>query len=104
MQKVSKLSLWGKVIADLSSIFLVIVIIQRIFLEEGFFSSSNLIMLGASLGCWLLSARVLGLYSDFRTRPFSDEWVVFLKSLVIYTLVFSFFISHFLNKLFLAKP
>jgi putative colanic acid biosysnthesis UDP-glucose lipid carrier transferase len=39
---------------------------------------------------WLLVGVSYGLYQDFRVKPFSYEWVLFVKTLLIYTLIISF--------------
>jgi Undecaprenyl-phosphate glucose phosphotransferase len=44
---------------------------------------------------WLLVGVSSGLYQDFRTKPFSYEWVLFIKTLIIYTLVISFISFQF---------
>jgi putative colanic acid biosynthesis UDP-glucose lipid carrier transferase len=85
-------------LADLTLLALIIVLVQDGLNDESLFSSAQLAFLFASLICWLLSARTLGLYGDFRMKPFSIEWVVFLKTLLLYTLVISFIIFQFLNK------
>jgi putative colanic acid biosysnthesis UDP-glucose lipid carrier transferase len=45
--------------------------------------------------CWLLVGASSGLYQDFRVKPFSYEWVLFIKTLVIYTLIISFISFQF---------
>src|SRR6185503_4443754 len=45
--------------------------------------------------CWLLVGASSGLYQDFRVKPFSYEWVLFVKTLVIYTLIISFISFQF---------
>jgi putative colanic acid biosynthesis UDP-glucose lipid carrier transferase len=48
------------------------------------------VILATIFVCWFLCARMLGLYTDYRLKPFSFEWVVFLKTLGLYTLLISF--------------
>jgi putative colanic acid biosynthesis UDP-glucose lipid carrier transferase len=44
---------------------------------------------------WLLVGASSGLYQDLRIKPFSYEWVLFIKTLVIYTLIISFISFQF---------
>jgi putative colanic acid biosynthesis UDP-glucose lipid carrier transferase len=93
MQKVSSFSTRGKVLADLLMLTLIGIAIQsNLFNNQTLsFSNANLIALITSLALWFISARAMGLYADFRLRPFSIECISFLKALVLYTLLSSFF-------------
>lgn len=99
MQKVFSFSIRGKVIADLLLLALIDVVVQSDLFKGGnlTFTNANFIALLISLLTWFFSARALGLYEDFRVKPFSIEWVVFLRSLVLYTLVISFISFQLLN-------
>ena len=90
----------AKIIADLLLLALIILSIQdRLVLPDAkLFSSTNLLIIFFSLGCWFFSARSMGLYKDFRTIPFSFEWIVFLKALVLYSLLVSFIFFQFLKE------
>lgn len=100
MQRIYNPSIRAKITADLLLLGLVILITQRIY--EGprgdLFSSSNLLTTFCSMGCWFVSARTLGLYKDFRAISFSFEWIVFLKTLIIYSLLTSFIFSQVLKE------
>jgi len=92
MQRVSSFSTRGKVLADLLMLTLIGIAVQSNLFnnKELSFSDTNLVVLLTSLTTWFISARAMDLYADFRLRPFSIEWIVFLKALVLYTLVGSF--------------
>ena len=92
MQRVSSFSTRGKVFADLLLLALINISVQSNFFSDQphSLSNSNLIALLISLSTWFFSARGLGLYTDFRLKPFAIEWIAFLKSLVLYTLLVSF--------------
>ncbi|HVG14160.1 MAG TPA: undecaprenyl-phosphate glucose phosphotransferase [Chitinophagaceae bacterium] len=86
------LSTRGKIIADLIFLALITIVIQgnQYSDTESFISSTNLVGIFTSIACWFFAGRSMGLYNDFRMKSFSIEWVVFLKSLVLYTLLISF--------------
>lgn len=94
MQRSSRFSIRTKLIADLLLLVLILIFVESNFIDtdsaSSYLSNSSLIVLFASLACWLFSARASGLYQDYRDKSFSIEWVVFLKSLVLYTLLTSF--------------
>jgi putative colanic acid biosynthesis UDP-glucose lipid carrier transferase len=48
---------------------------------------------------WLLVGASSGLYQEFRVKPFSFEWVLFIKTLVVYTLIISFISFQFYKEL-----
>jgi FlaA1/EpsC-like NDP-sugar epimerase len=68
------------------------------------FSSNKLLIVLICIGCWFLCARPMGLYKDFRAIPFSYEWIVFLKTLLIYSLVISFIFFQILKNYSFEKP
>jgi len=92
MHRESTVLIRTKIIADLTLLTLIFAGVKSNFtrLDEAFFFSPALFSVLISCLCWLLSARAFGLYSDLRMKPFSIEWVMFLKSFAIYTLVTSF--------------
>jgi len=96
MQRIYNPSTRIKITADLVFLWLIILFIEGKFSPstEGIFSSERLLVVFFSLGCWFVSARVMGLYKDFRAIPFSYEWTVFLKTLIIYSLLSSFIFSQ----------
>lgn len=100
MQRLYNPSVKTKITADLLTLGVIILYIQERQLQTGYqlFSSLNLLMLGLSLGCWFVCARALGLYKDFRAIPLSFEWVIFLKTFIIYGLVTSFVFSQILKE------
>lgn len=52
-------------------------------------TGDHIVTICASLLFWLFSARIMGLYSDFRETPFSIEWVAFLKTLGFFAMISS---------------
>lgn len=96
MQRVNYFSAKTKIIADLCVLALIILTLQNIFFKSAqFLSSTNIFILFICLGIWIFSARTSGLYNDFREKPFSYEWIAFLKSLVLYGLLVSFLLLFF---------
>lgn len=100
MQRVSDQSTYLRVCTDLLVLSLINVSVERYLMGANFnfFATYNLLALLLNLTCWFIAARTLGLYTDFRSRPFSIEWVTFLKALVLYTLVTSFLFLQFLHQ------
>lgn len=96
MQRIYNPSTRVKITADLIFLWLIILLIEeKLSLSAGgVFSSAKLLFVFFSLGCWFISARAIGLYKDFRAIPFSYEWTVFLKTLIIYSLLSSFIFSQ----------
>lgn len=101
MQKVLNFGSRTRIIADLSLLTFILIATQSLYSIDGynFVEGPNLSILFSCLVCWLLAAKSLGLYNDFRSKPFSSEWVVFLKTLVLYTLVVSFIFFLFFGNL-----
>lgn len=99
MQKNPRFSIRTKVIADVLFLALIIIFVESNYANnnESFLSNTNLLLFFSSLTCWWFSARSAGLYGDFRDKPFSIEWVVFLKALALYTLSTSFILFQFLE-------
>ncbi len=92
MQRINNPSTRVKITADLVFLGVFILLIQNTLADSayGLFSSAKLLVLFCSLTCWFVAARGMGLYKDFRAIPFSYEWTVFLKTLIIYALLSSF--------------
>ena len=92
MLKAYNLSTRLRIIADIIILTLIIVITQNwlINADGGLVSDTQLVIIIGSLGLWFFAARTFGLYEDFREIPFSQEWIVFLKTQVLYSLLVSF--------------
>jgi Undecaprenyl-phosphate glucose phosphotransferase len=90
-----------RITADLALLSIILIGTQGFYLSDGynFFETQNPLILLTCLSCWFLAAKALGLYNDFRSKPFSSEWIVFLKAFFLYTLVVSFVFFLFFNKL-----
>jgi len=93
-------SIRAKILADLIVLALIILSVQGTFVlpDSNLLSSGNFLIISLSLACWFFSARSMGLYKDFRAVPFSFEWTVFLKTLIIYSLVTSFLFSQVIKE------
>ncbi|HLO80511.1 MAG TPA: undecaprenyl-phosphate glucose phosphotransferase [Chitinophagaceae bacterium] len=100
MKSINNLSTRVKIIADLVIIALIVALVQNwLIVNEGhFLTNSKLAIVLASLATWFFCARVFGLYEDFREIPFSQEWIVFCKTFVLYSLLISFVFFAFLIK------
>jgi putative colanic acid biosysnthesis UDP-glucose lipid carrier transferase len=104
MLRNSRLLNRGKMIADLALLGLILTLVPSQLDETNNpYTGFHLVTVGTALICWLFPARVLGLYNDFRLKPFSIEWVVFLKSFVLYILLTSFIFSQLLNQQSLSR-
>ncbi len=100
MQKSYNLTTRVKIISDFLILALIIIFIQHSLIDNGdsFFSNTQLVIVLVSLVAWFYPARSFGLYEDFREKPFSQEWIAFLKTLALYSLLVSFIFFQFLNK------
>ncbi|HEU4470462.1 MAG TPA: undecaprenyl-phosphate glucose phosphotransferase [Flavisolibacter sp.] len=92
MLRESILLIRAKVTTDLALLASIVLSLQGSFggVATNLFTTSSLFILFVSLCCWLFAGRTLGLYEDLRMKPFSIEWVAFLKALGVYTLLTSF--------------
>lgn len=89
-----------KILADLVLILLAIYLQNRgILLNGDFFTSENLASIFLGVASWLLIGAGLGLYKDLRDHTFAYEWMLFVKTLIIYLLVITFFNFQLLSKL-----
>ncbi|PZR25748.1 MAG: undecaprenyl-phosphate glucose phosphotransferase [Citrobacter freundii] len=100
MQRIYNPSVRIKITADLVLVAMVVFFIQSIYLaaDTNLFSSSNMLVAVASLACWFIAARGLGLYKDFRAIPFSYELIVFFKTIILYSLINTFLFSQVLKE------
>src|SRR5262245_913485 len=92
MQRVLNFGLRPRIITDLALLFILLITMQRYY-GDGvyhFFDSTTIGVLLTCLSCWYIAARAFGLYIDYREKPFSTEWIAFLKTFIIYSLVVSF--------------
>ncbi|HEV7332019.1 MAG TPA: undecaprenyl-phosphate glucose phosphotransferase [Flavisolibacter sp.] len=91
MQRNSKLFESGKFIADLLTLALIIIVSRNLLVEnENILSLPNLVVLATVLVVWMIAGRTTGLWEDLTFKPFSIEWIVFGKALVVYSLLLSF--------------
>jgi putative colanic acid biosynthesis UDP-glucose lipid carrier transferase len=100
MLKAYNLSTRLRIIADIIILTLILVITQNwlINVNGSFLSDTQLVIIFASLVLWFFAARTFGLYEDFREIPFSQEWIIFFKTQVLYSLLVSFMFFLFFNK------
>lgn len=92
MHKVLTLSTRTKLTVDLLLLAGSIILIQYVLngSEAALFTRYTVSLSFIATVCWLLVGASSGLYQDFRVKPFSYEWVLFIKTLIIYTLIISF--------------
>jgi putative colanic acid biosysnthesis UDP-glucose lipid carrier transferase len=105
MYKASNFLTQTKILADLAILSCIVFFAHRSRLENlsEFFTATNIMLLFISLTSWFFSASCLQLYSDFRMKPHSVEWVAFLKVLILYTLLFSFLLFQFFPSLQVSR-
>ena len=105
MLRESSLLIRAKVIGDLVFLGFILLFILESWNQIGasFFSKPVFFISFTSFSCWLIAGRAMGLYSDLRLKPFSIEWVMFLKSFTIYTLTTSFILFQLLGQDFLSR-
>lgn len=92
MYKSLTLSARTKLTVDLLLFIGSFFLIQRVLngSESALFTRYTVSLCFLATISWLLVGASSGLYQDFRTKPFSYEWVLFIKTLVVYTLIISF--------------
>ena len=97
MHKLLTLSTRTKLTVDLLLLAGSIILIQYALngTETAVFTRYSVSLSFIATVCWLLVGASSGLYQDFRVKPFSYEWVLFVKTLVIYTLIISFISFQF---------
>lgn len=89
-----------KIVTDLSALLVIRIGIQIYFNPSAsLVTNANLVVAFSLLITWWVSARVMGLYRDYRITPFSIEWVAFLKTIILYALVSSVMVFLFLSKI-----
>ncbi|HZF63708.1 MAG TPA: undecaprenyl-phosphate glucose phosphotransferase [Chitinophagaceae bacterium] len=101
MLRNSKLLLKAKIVSDLLVISLVVAIDSGVKTDSSlFFTNVSLLALLICGVGWLSSARFSGAFSDFEQKPFSQEWIAFLKSFLLYVLLVSFVLFHLQQPIF----
>lgn len=99
MKLSSTLSIRTKMTADLVMLLL-IMFTAHLWQKnpESFIAGDNLVTVFSGLTFWALSARMMGLYKDYRETPFSIEWVSFLKTLLLYAMISALAFMLFLKE------
>ncbi len=90
MLRESSLLVKIKVTADILLLTAILFATNIAEIETASFSPLTFTFIIINLISWILTARGFGLYSDLRMKPISIEWVMFLKSFGIFTLLTSF--------------
>lgn len=82
----------ARMILDLVLLGAIIIGVKSHFVysNQSFSFTPFLFVVLANLITWLVCARSFGLYGDLRLKPFSIEWIMFLKAFGLYVLVASF--------------
>ncbi|MEI6947313.1 undecaprenyl-phosphate glucose phosphotransferase [Paraflavisolibacter sp. H34] len=105
MRKLPLISVRARILCDLLALSLCILATQRFLFKDygGLLANHNMLILMTGLGCWLFSARTSGLYNDFREKPFSFEWIVFLKAFVLYSLLITCILFLFFHEYLFSR-
>jgi putative colanic acid biosynthesis UDP-glucose lipid carrier transferase len=90
MFKESSIAVRTKLAADVILLISIVVSTRFAEFQSYFFSYSIFLYTTINVLCWLAIGRAFGLYEDLSNKPFSMEWVMFLKTFIIFTLVKSF--------------
>ncbi|TXJ25000.1 MAG: undecaprenyl-phosphate glucose phosphotransferase [Chitinophagaceae bacterium] len=106
MNRVHDSAIRIRITADLICLALITLLVQYQFASNSvqLFSSGTLTLVLLCQICWVFCARSTGLYKDFRAIPFSYEWIVFLKALVLYSLVISFVFFQIFKNFTFERP
>lgn len=79
-----------KLFFDLIMLVSILLIVRSdLFQDPGAFSGNNLFIAMLCTGTWFFIGRAVGLYEDYRNTPFSVEWIAFLKTMILYSMVVS---------------
>src|SRR5512139_2014391 len=105
MQRVFNFGSRLRTAADLTLLTALLTFVQYYYStdEYYFFDSTTFGIISTCLLCWYITARTIGLYSDYRERPFSAELVAFFKTFIIYSLVVSFIFFLFFKDYFFIR-
>lgn len=105
MQRVLNFGSRLRTVADLTLLTALLIFVQYYYStdEFRFFDSTTFGIISTCLLCWFITARTVGLYSDYRERPFSSELVAFVKTFIIYSLVVSFIFFLFFKDYFFIR-
>lgn len=92
MLRESAILIRSKMIMDLILLTAIVFFVQSDYIhpESLMLFSPFLLVLLSHMVVWIVCARSFGLYGDMRERPFSIEWVMFLKAFGLYALIASF--------------
>lgn len=92
MLKESVILIRSKMLVDLVMLSAIILIVQSNYTGQGesLIYSPFFGVVVTNVITWLLCARSFGLYGDLRIKPFSVEWIMFLKAFGLYALLTSF--------------
>jgi len=92
MLKESVILIRSKILVDLLLLGAIIATVQSIFhLQQGSLIYSPFFgVIVTNVITWFVCARAFGLYGDLRVKPFSIEWIMFLKAFGLYALSTSF--------------
>lgn len=102
MFTITRLLINIRVVID-SFLLVLIFLITQVYLQGRNIYLSDVLIFLAETGCWFFAARSLKLYQDFRIKPFSVEWVIFLKALGLFTLLFSSIFYVFFHQEFFPR-
>ncbi|WP_290795063.1 undecaprenyl-phosphate glucose phosphotransferase [Flavihumibacter sp. UBA7668] len=80
----------SKIFFDLVFVSVILFLVRsNLFLDAGAFSINNLFISLICMIAWFLVGRSMGLYEDYRNTQFAIEWIAFLKTILLYSLIVS---------------
>jgi putative colanic acid biosynthesis UDP-glucose lipid carrier transferase len=99
MLRESSFLIRAKVIIDLLLLSAILLFLQSGLtnLTGSLSSTQTILSIGLCTLSWLFIGRAIGLYVDMRVKPFSIEWVIFLKTFFFYCLLTSFIFFQLFN-------
>ncbi|HUC81328.1 MAG TPA: undecaprenyl-phosphate glucose phosphotransferase [Flavisolibacter sp.] len=92
MLKESVILIRSRILLDLLLMGVILLAVESNFTkpEDIFTFSPFLAVIATNLLTWFVCGRSFGLYTDLREKPFSIEWIMFLKAFGLYVLATSF--------------
>jgi putative colanic acid biosynthesis UDP-glucose lipid carrier transferase len=90
MKRMYRPSIRAKILVDLLLLaFIIFLVRSHGFKDKEAFSSINQLIVLVCMLTWYFSGRGMGLYKDYRDKPFAIEWIAFVKSAILYALLIS---------------
>lgn len=103
MLKTSRLLIRSKITADLVLLISIIICCRLLVHEENYLYETDILIITVAVLSWMFSSHTFKLYADYRVKPFSIEWVAFLKTLALHTLLVSSVFFLFIHQEFFFR-